>query len=96
MKTIKIYKITITKAYMMSEQGEGFSLTPWNGNNIDYEGYDDGGKEYFLPEGYEIAMSNSETLEIYNSAGQHCPLVKKFNSPCIIDDDEIMLSQIGN
>ena len=94
MNTVKIYKITITKAYIMKEQGERFSLIPWNGNNKDYEGYDDGGKDYTLPEGYEVAKSASESLEVYNKNGGYCKLFKKFSSPAILDDEEIILKGV--
>jgi hypothetical protein len=90
----KIYKITVTKAYRMDEQGEGYSLKPWEGDNIDYSGYDDGGKLYELPEGYEVAESTGAGLQIYGPDGKHCILGKKFESPCIYGYvSEIMLKQ---
>jgi hypothetical protein len=49
MGKVKLYRITITKAYRMDEQQTYFSLEPWNGNNAYYEGCDDGGQEYVLP-----------------------------------------------
>jgi hypothetical protein len=91
MSTVKIYKVTITKGYMMREQGEGFSLNPWNGNNVDYEGFDDGGKEYILPEGYEIATGNDEQQHIYDANGNYCELVKYNNCPAIITDSQYPL-----
>lgn len=83
MNTAKIYKITITKAYMMSEQGEGYSLRPWGNNTDYYEGYDDGGKYYELPEGYEVAECVTGDLQIYDTSNQYCTITKKFNSPCL-------------
>ena len=44
MTTVKLYQVTVTKSYMMDEQGTGFSLKPWGDNTIHYEGYDDGAK----------------------------------------------------
>lgn len=44
MAEIKIYKITCTRAVMMDEQGEGYSLYPWGDDTCSYEGYDDGGE----------------------------------------------------
>lgn len=95
MKTIKIYEITITKAYLADEQGRSYSLIPWSGNNVDYEGFDDGGKYYILPESYEIATSNSGTLEIYNNKNEHCRLSTRNNNPCIIDNAYVMLKKVG-
>jgi len=58
MKTVKLYKGTVTKAYMASmELGSGFDLVPWGGNTREYEGYDDGGRDYILPDGYDVAKT---------------------------------------
>lgn len=35
---IDAYKITITKAWRMDEQGSHYSLEPWSGDTRDYEG----------------------------------------------------------
>lgn len=46
--------------------------------------------EYVLPDGYEVAESNSLTQEIYNAAGHHCPLActgKDGSLPVIVDID---------
>jgi hypothetical protein len=53
--TVTIYKIAVLEAYMMSEQGTCFSLRPWGQNTDYYKGDDDGGREYVLPDGYELA-----------------------------------------
>ena len=63
--TVKIYKITCTSAYQMSETGERFSLSPWGKDTDYYKGYDDEGEEYILPEGYEFALSEHEQPNIY-------------------------------
>ncbi len=54
MKTVRIYRQTCTNSYMMSEQGECFDLQPWGDDTDVIKGYDDGGKDYQLPEGYEV------------------------------------------
>jgi hypothetical protein len=91
MAEVKIYKITRTRAYMMDEVGEGYSLEPWGGNNMDYEGYDDGGKMYVLPDDYEVAQSKFDDMHIYNNKGDCCPLIKQYNSPAIVDSDKIVM-----
>ena len=86
MKPIKLYKITITKAYMMSEQGEKFSLEPWSGNNVDYSGYDDGGNDYLLPDDYEVLECKGGMLEIYRKDDQsHVPLTRLGPTPVLVD-----------
>lgn len=75
MNTIKIYKIECTKAYQMSEQhGPTFSLDGWGGNTDYYEGQDDGGTDYALPDGFEVAESIGYGLQIYrlDPAGDEC------------------------
>ena len=87
MAEIKIYKITCTRAVMMDEQGEGYSLYPWGDDTCSYEGYDDGGKMYVLPDGYEVGRSQYGEKCIYNARGSYCPLTKQYNSPAIVDAD---------
>lgn len=85
---VTIYKNTCTKAFMMSEQGTGFSLSPWGEDTAEYEGYDDGGQEYLLPEGFTVAESKGGTMEIYDEKGKHCTLFKAKNGgPAIIAGD---------
>ena len=91
MAEIKIYKITRTKTYMMDELGEGYSLEPWGSNTDQYEGYDDGGKIYMLPDGYKVAESNAGDMHIYNAGGNYCPLTSKFTSPAIVDGDKVIM-----
>ena len=87
MSTVKIYKVTRTKAYMMSEQGTGFSLTPWGNNTPDYEGYDDGGKDYTLPDGFTVETGNDEQKHIYNTNNKCCELFSSKGHPAIMTDD---------
>lgn len=57
----------------MSEQGEGFSLQPWGRNTPYYQGYDDGGKEYLLPAGFEVAETQFGEKAIYHG-NDYCEL----------------------
>ncbi len=75
MNSIKLYKTTCTKGYMACEQGTGYSLQPWGSNTAYYEGHDDGGKVYALPEGYTVEQSNGGTDEVYDENGMHCSIV---------------------
>lgn len=65
MNTVKIYQITRTKTYMMGEQGTGYSLHPWGNDSDHYEGCDDGGVDYIIPEGYHVAEDMTGSLHIY-------------------------------
>ena len=84
MQRVKLYQITITKSYMMSEQGTGFSLEPWGNNTDYYEGYDDGGKDYQLPEGYELSKTTSGEAAIFDNEGEYCDIVTVSNKPTLV------------
>lgn len=94
MTKVKIYKVTCTKAFMMDEQSEGFSLAPWGNNTEYYEGFDDGGKDYDLPDGFELAETIDGTLAIYKGK-DHYDLAKWHNSPMLTDgSNNIILKQV--
>jgi hypothetical protein len=75
--TVKIYKSVCTKGYMLSEQGEGASLTGWGSNTEYYEGYDDGGKDYALPEGYSLGKTASGEVAIFDEKDNYCTIVNE-------------------
>lgn len=76
MTAVLIYKSECTKAYSMSEQGEGYSLRPWsNGDSGYYEGDDDGGLWYTLPDGYSIGETVSGEKAIFDANDKHCEIV---------------------
>jgi hypothetical protein len=89
--TVTIYSVTCTKAYQMAEQGTGFSLRPWGGDTAHYEGTDDGGREYLLPEGHELAECNGGTVEIYDADGRHCPLGSSYGRPALVTGDRLVV-----
>jgi hypothetical protein len=58
--TLLLYKITCTKAYIaFDELGERYDIRPWSGNTEYYEGHDDGGKLYVLPQGLKITIGET-------------------------------------
>lgn len=65
MKTVKLYLIKQYEAFSIHAIGERFSLMPWGENTIYDKGYDDGGKEYYLPEGYEVSEDATGYPHIY-------------------------------
>lgn len=81
-----IYKVTCTKAYMMEEQGTRYSLKPWGSDTADYEGYDDGGQEYVLPDGYSVCEGKDLLPHIYDARNRFVVLCGN-NAPTIIDND---------
>ena len=84
MKKVTLYKVTITKAYIASmELGSHFSLSPWGMDTAEYGGYDDGGKEYEMPNDFCVAESNGGSLEFYGPDGIHFALATVGNHPMI-------------
>jgi hypothetical protein len=86
-QSIKLYKTTITKAYMMSEQGTGWSLKP-HSSSMYYDGYDDGGALYKLPNDYELNETKYGEMTIFPKNSQWgCPLISHNNMPAILAND---------
>jgi hypothetical protein len=96
MKKVTIYKITVTKAYVASmELGTRYSLSPWGENTTEYEGYDDGGHQYELPEGFFVAESQGGSLEFYGANDAHFVLASAENLPMLTDgDQDIILHKV--
>ena len=87
-KTVTIYRIEYTKAFMMGEQGEGYSLKPWGSNIAYYEGGDDGGQDYFLPDGCRLSQNTYTEICIYDDQDKYCPLfTSETGSPQILTTD---------
>lgn len=72
MNTVKIYRIYCHNAPEMYATGERLSLEPWGKNTPDYQGEDDGGTEYILPDGYHVSEDRAGTPHIY-PVGESCP-----------------------
>lgn len=75
-KSVILYAIECTKAHQKYEQGRGFSLSPWGCNTEHYEGNDDGGHSYLLPEGYSVATVASGESAIFDPDGNHCEILR--------------------
>ena len=87
MNTVKLYRVTTTKIHQISEQGVSYSLYPWSGNNRDYEGSDDGGKDFVLPDGFQVSDSTTGERQIYDAKGEPCGITNKSNYPCLLTSD---------
>lgn len=75
METVKIYFNTCTQSVMMSDQSSGFSLDPWGNDTDMIKGYDDGGKDYILPDGYELARYANQPGKGIFRGDEHCDII---------------------
>ncbi len=73
MNTAIIYRI-------VNMRGIFFSLNELQPNESGmYDGTDNGGKEYSLPEGFEVAKSREGSREFYDRDCQHYEVVRSQN-----------------
>lgn len=86
MAKIRIFKIECTRAYMMSELGTGLSLYPWGKNTESYEGDDDGGTVYELPEGYTVSVTGAGDLGIFDPHDCYCHLWQRGQKIALTSD----------
>lgn len=63
-----IYTITVTKAHETGDQETFYSLEPWGANSQYYEGYDDGGKDFLLPEGVAVGRDKNGARILYEKS----------------------------
>ena len=86
LQTVTLYKVTTTKAYMMSELGSGYSLKPWGNDTTYYEGYDDGGRQYVLPDDYYLGETKYGEPMIYRRDDENYIIITTVNGrPALID-----------
>ena len=86
MNTIKLYRCTCTTGiYSDDTQGYNYSLEPWGNDTLTIKGYDDGGQDYRLPDGYTVRETINGQHVIHNAAGERCELVTIGNTPAISD-----------
>lgn len=81
-----IYKIKQHKACMMYEQKDRFSLYPYGENTEYFQGEDDGGVDYILPDGFEIAQDPSGIKHIYHG-NDMCAIGQERGRPVIYVPD---------
>jgi hypothetical protein len=83
MATVKIYKIFCNQSFGALKSDVWYSLEPWNKNTIDYDGSDDGGQDYIIPDGFTVAEGNDKQLHFYDSNDRYCELISQFGKPAI-------------
>lgn len=84
MQTVKIYKIYCNKSFGMLKRDTWYCLEPWSGNTSDYDGSDDGGKDYIIPDGFTVSKGNDNMLHFYDSNNNYCKLTTEFGKPAIM------------
>lgn len=94
MNTIKLYKWENFQAVDGWDVKSGFSMS--GTMSFGFVGQVSEPVEYILPEGYELAESNMETLEIYDSNGNHCDIGILAGQPTLISSKgRVVLQQLG-
>ena len=96
MEKVKIYKRKCVKSVLMSDQGEAYSLEPWGDDTMMIQGYDDGGKDYLLPDGYKLSKTQYGELAIYHS-GVYCDIImhKASGWPQLVSNDTYEMLVLG-
>lgn len=94
MATITLYKWENYQAVDGWDVKKGFSMTGTMSSN--FVGEVSEPVEYTLPQGYELAESNMETLEVYDSSGSHCEIGILADQPTLISaSGKVVLQQAG-
>lgn len=84
MEKATIYEVTCSKAYLIDETGTRWALRPWGENTEAYEGWDNGGCEYLLPDGFSFGKDRMGVPHVYDHDGYPMPIVGK-DSPTLIE-----------
>jgi hypothetical protein len=83
-RRVLIYRVTCTQGFRMDEQGTGHSLEPWGRNTPYYEGYDDGGRLYELPDGFKMRQTTDYGVALFDAAGRYIPVSSDKGKPVLI------------
>jgi hypothetical protein len=92
---LTIYRVKCTHAYDIRDTGLRYSLTRWPGNNVWYQGLDDGGAPYALPYGFRVDATHGAPV-ILDATGALCPLTTYGGCPAILtrDDRTLILQEL--
>lgn len=72
MGIVHLYYNVCDKAYMRSEQSEGWGLTPWGNNTSYYEGNTLEEGDFVIPDGYELSEEDGTPCIVLGR--EICPL----------------------
>ena len=84
MELITIYNISCYQADEENLLGDSFSLSPWDDSRSGFDGEDDGGREYVLPQGYSFVLDEGVPL-IVNEQRFSCALQDYNGLPVLVD-----------
>ena len=88
MAIIKVYRINCTRSFQACAQGSWFGFEPWGGGSYGGgEGYDDGGKNYILPDDYEMLEAEDGSLQVrHKASGAQVELFAFHDRPALMDN----------
>ena len=97
MNTVLLYKLTFIHKTEDSNNKvkkekitENYSFTPWIPGGF-YQGHDDGGVEYILPEGYYIGTDQYDEKVLRNKDGKRKAIRMKEGKPIFKDGTMIYI-----
>lgn len=82
---VTIYKIRCFAALDPGQEGERYSLLPWDDTNPDCRGEDDGGREYVLPKDYKQGRTDEGFPAIFGEDGDICEVTLHNGCPLLVD-----------
>ncbi|MCI1965641.1 MAG: helix-turn-helix domain-containing protein [Oscillospiraceae bacterium] len=82
---VTIYQIKCLSAPEPSMEGERCSFLPWQ-DRPGLQGWDDGGREYILPEHYAAGVAPGGDPAVFSEAGELCGLMLHNGCPLLIDE----------
>ena len=72
MEVVHLYYNVCNRAYMTNEQGEGWSLSPWENGSLYYEGDTIEEGDFILPDGYRLSENNGNPCIVLSK--EICPI----------------------
>ena len=90
---ITIYPITVTKAYEMDGEGDGYAYEPYESDSPDYAGETYNGEQYYLPIGYTVGEMPWGAVTARDTSGDACDLIVHYNRPALVSAAGIRLLQ---
>lgn len=87
MKTITLFRTECFHAEDSALLGVDYALVPWDEEDVCCRGEDDGGKDYVLPEGYELSAQDGVPI-LLNPDGARCGLQSHNDCPLLVDEQK--------
>ena len=81
---VTIYKINCFSSPEPGQEGESCSLLPWR-NLQGLHGKDDGGRDYSLPDGYSVGITDGGEPAIFSEEETVCELMLHNGCPLLVD-----------